>query len=152
MKLTLMLKWIPLIACLFPLASAPVFGQPESAPVPQLDERQIAQVRELVQTTQPKLTLLQARLGERQRELARVYARYELDETKARTLQEEIIELQRQLLASHHQMQIRLRTIVGRERFDFLRRRLEQAVSFDPSATAPSSGNSAKEANPQKHP
>jgi hypothetical protein len=152
MKRTVMLKWLPLIACLFPLASTSIFGQQGAAALPPLHERQILEVRELVQATQAQMTLLQARLGERQRDLAQVYAQYELDQTQAAKLQEDIIELQRQLLAGHHRMQTRLRTIVGRERFDFLRRRLEQAVSFD-SATAPNrSGNSSKEAKPQKQP
>jgi hypothetical protein len=150
MKRIFMMKWIPLIAWLLASASAPLFAQPEPAPLPPLTERQIIQVRELVQATQSRITFLQARLNERQRDLARVYAQYDLDETQARKLQEEIIELQRQLLSGHHRMQTELRTIVGRERFDFLRARLEQALSFDPVTAPKNPDNSPQEQNPQQ--
>jgi hypothetical protein len=136
-----------LILCIVSLASAPMFGQEQPVPLPPLHERQIIQVRELVQMTQSRTTLLQARLSERQRDLARVYAQYDLDETQARRIQEEIIDLQRQLLAGHHRMQTELRTIVGRDRFDFLRRRLEQAVASDPVTAPKNHGNSPNESN-----
>jgi TolA-binding protein len=119
--------------CLF-FINSPTAGQERPASLPPITERQIAQVRELVQITQAQTTLLQARLSQRQRQLARLYSLYDLDEAQVRELQEEIIQLQRQLLEGHHRMQTQLRTIVGRERFEFLRRRLEQAVSFGPGA------------------
>jgi hypothetical protein len=44
--------------------------------------------------------------------------------------------LQRRLLANHHQMQVEMRAIVSRERFEFLRRRLANVVA--PATAKPS--------------
>lgn len=112
-----------LIAC-SPLCSA----ADESAP-PPLSPEQIVRVRKLVQSVQTEAVLLQARLDQRQRELAEVYAVYELDGPRAQKLQAEIVELQRRLLANHHRMQAELRAIVSRKRFEFLRKRLAYVTS-----------------------
>jgi G3E family GTPase len=111
--------------------------------LPPLGTEQIARVRELVRTTQAQATLVQARLDERQRQLARVYSEYEFDDHKAQNLQKEIVDLQRQLLANHHRMQVELRSIVPKERFEMLRRRLEQILS-------PSASTEARERLPAK--
>ncbi len=121
-----------LIACSLPCGAAD-----ESAP-PPLSPEQIVRVRKLVQSVQTEATLLQARLDQRQRELAEVYAVYELDEPRAQKLQAEIVELQRLLLANHHRMQAELRAIVSRERFEFLRRRLANVVTSPATDPAPS--------------
>jgi len=52
-------------------------------------------LRPIVQGTQHETARAQARLTECQRELAGLYARYELDEAAARKLQDEIVEIQR---------------------------------------------------------
>jgi len=96
---------------------------------PPLSQEQLVRVRGLVQEVQAQATLLQARLDQRQRELADVYTVYELDEPRAQKLQAEIVELQRRLLANHHRMQAELRAIVSRERFEFLRKRLANVVT-----------------------
>jgi hypothetical protein len=114
---------------------AVVVAAQDGAPPPPLTSTQLARVRELVRVTQDQSTLLQARLGERQRALARLYAQFELEAKEAQTLQNEIIGLQRQLLANHHQMQLEVRKVVGKERFEILRRRLERVLT--PSGTHP---------------
>lgn len=97
-----------------------------------------ARTRELVQRTQDQSTLLQARLGQRQRQLSAVYTRFDLDDAEARRLQEEIVELQRQLLANHHRLQVELRSLVSRDHFETLRLRVERMVSpVDPPPTRP---------------
>ncbi len=101
----------------------------EPASSPPLSPEQMVRVRKLVQSVQTQATLLQARLDQRQRELAEVYMAYELDEPRAQKLQAEIVELQRLLLTNHHRMQVELRMIVSRERFEFLRRRLAHVVA-----------------------
>ena len=121
------------------VTAALVVAAQDSAPPPPLTSTQLARVRELVRVTQNQSTLLQARLGEQQRALARLYAQFELDEKETRKLQNEIVERQRQLLASHHQMQVEVRKVVGKERFEILRRRLERVLtpSTPPQATTP---------------
>ena len=102
---------------------------------PPLSPEQIVRVRKLVQSVQTEAALLQARLDQRQRELGEVYTVYELDEPRAQKLQAEIVELQRLLLANHHRMQVELRAIVSRERFEFLRKRLANVAH--PATTNP---------------
>jgi G3E family GTPase len=109
---------------------------PKDRAISPLSAEQIAQVRELVRSTQSQAAILQTRLDERQRQLARVYAEYEFDDRKAQDLQKEVVDLQRQLLANHHRMQVELRSIVPKQRFEMLRRRLEQIVSPGVSAGA----------------
>jgi hypothetical protein len=107
----------------------------EHAPAPApLTERQLQRIRPLARANQDETARLQTRLAERQRALAAVYTQYALGETEARKLQEEIVELQRQLLASHHRMQQELRAVVSAEQFDRLRRRLEQNMTPRPAS------------------
>ena len=101
----------------------------EAAPPPPLGPEQIVRVRQLVRSIQTQATLLEARLDQRQRELTEVYTAYELDEQRVQKLQAEIVELQRLLLANHHRMQVELRSIVSRDRFEFLRERLANVVT-----------------------
>ncbi len=120
-----------------------VAAQDATAP-PPLSPTQLTRVRELVRVTQEQSAKLQVRLGDRQRELAAVYAVYTLNENEAQRLQKEIVKLQQELLANHHRLQVELRTLVTQERFDTLRRRLERAAdkssapySTEPTALAP---------------
>jgi hypothetical protein len=101
----------------------------DNAPPPPLTSTQLARVRELVTMNQNKSALQQARLSACQRALAGVYAQFELDEKEAQKFQIEIVGLQRQLLANHHQMQVEVRKVVGKERFEMLRRRLERVMT-----------------------
>jgi len=114
----------------------------ESTELPALTSDQVARVRELVRRTQTQASLIQSRIEQRQRELAQVYAEYELKSESAEKLQQEIVDLQRRLLANHHAMQMQLRSIVGKARFEVLRRRLEamvgQSVAPEASKTASS--------------
>ena len=109
---------------------------------PPLTEQQLQRIRPVVQGTQAETARAQARLAECQRELAGIYARYELDEAAARQLQNEIVDLQRQLLTSHHRMQKALRATVNAEQFERLRRRLEQAAAAAPEASGQSTSRS----------
>jgi hypothetical protein len=113
---------------------------------PQLNLRadQTRRVRELARSVQDRATLLQARLEERQRELAELYNEFELDAARCQRLQADIVELQRELLANHHRMQVELRAIVDQERFLVLRQRLKYIVS--PPAQVPTSPVSAPQA------
>lgn len=129
--------WLAMI-----MVVALVVAAQDGAPPPTLTSTQLARVRELVRVTRNQSSLLQARLSERQRALARLYAQFELDGKAAQELQNEIIELQRQLLANHHQMQVEVRKVVGKERFELLRRRLEKVVTLSGTAPSPPSGSS----------
>jgi hypothetical protein len=137
---------VVLIACSSLCGSA---DEPVSPP--PLSPEQIVRVRKMVHSIQAEATLLQARLDQRQRELAEVYTAYELDEPRADKLQAEIVELQRLLLANHHRMQVELREIVSAERFEFLRRRLAYVVASaaakDESTARPSISRPSTERN-----
>ena len=131
------------LAATLVLASTTVWllAQDQPAPAP-LTEPQLQRIRPIVQGTQAATARDQARLAECQRELAGLYARYELDEAAARKLQDEIVDLQRQLLTSHHRMQKALRATVNAEQFERLRRRLEQAAAPSPAASGQSTSRS----------
>src|SRR5262245_36360720 len=75
---------------------------------PPLTEDQLTRVRELVRTTQTKAERLQRDLAERQHQLADKYAQFDLDEAAAEELQGEIVQLQKQLLANYHSLQVEL--------------------------------------------
>lgn len=113
----------------------------ENAPRLHLRAEQSRRVRELARSVQDRATLLQAKLEERQRELAELYNEFELDEPRCQALQADIVELQRELLANHHRMQVELRAIVDQERFLVLRQRLKYILS--PPAQGPSSPTAA---------
>lgn len=97
-------------------------------PPPPLTTVQVEQVRTLIKRTQTEQTRLKTELTRSQKELAACYDIFELDEPQVEKLQKEIVELQRGLLASHHSMQIELRTIVGEERFKILSKRIANAL------------------------
>jgi chromosome segregation ATPase len=131
------------LAATLVLASTAVWllAQVPPAPAP-LTEQQLERIRPVIQGTTAETARTQARLAECQRELAALYARYELDEAAARKLQDEIVDLQRQLLTAHHRMQKALRATVNAEQFERLRRRLEQAAAADPEASGQSTSRS----------
>lgn len=112
-----------LLICLT-LATA---DEAKSAP-PPLTADQVTQVRALVQQTQTDHAAARQALAEAQADLARCYARYELDEKEVARLQAAIIGEQQKLLDSHHRMQNELRSIVGAERFLVLSKRIENVL------------------------
>jgi hypothetical protein len=97
---------------------------------PPLSEEQTARLRALVHDTQTRAAALTTQLETKERELARIYFEFALDERRVAAVEAEIVELQRQKLANYHQMQVELRTIVDRQRFDVLKQRLRQAGFF----------------------
>ncbi|QDU27013.1 hypothetical protein ETAA8_20970 [Anatilimnocola aggregata] len=115
-----------MIASLLLLLSA-IPAQVAAEP-PPLTAEQLTKVRELVQRTQSVQAKLKTELAASQEQLARCYAEYQLDEPQVARLQAEILEQQKQLLASHHRLQTELRSIVGAERFQILSRRIENAL------------------------
>jgi Spy/CpxP family protein refolding chaperone len=126
-------KWmIPLLATALVASPTTAWLLAQDAPppaTPYLTEQQSKKISPIIRGTQAETARLQTRLAECQRELAALYARYELDEAAARKLQDEIVELQRQLLTAHHRMQKALRAVVTAEQFERLRRRLENAAA-----------------------
>jgi len=123
-------KWmIPLLATALVAGPATIWLLAQDAPPPAaapLTDQQLQKIRPVIRGAQAETARRQNRLGECQRELAVLYARYDLDEAAARKLQDEIVELQRQLLTAHHRMQKALRASVDAAQFERLRRRLEQ--------------------------
>src|SRR5262249_18737649 len=95
---------------------------------PPLTEAQRTRIARLANDTQKETARLRALLEARQKELARVYGEYELDEKRAAKLEAEILDLQRQMLASYRKLQIDLRTLIGKERFVILKKRLDNRL------------------------
>jgi hypothetical protein len=118
------------------VAAAATLAGDAPAP-PPLTEQQIDQVRTLVKRTQAEQARLKGALAKSQEKLAECYTVFELDGTQVDTLQTEIVDLQRKLLASHHSMQTELRTIVGPERFQILSRRISNALRSPPETKPP---------------
>jgi len=99
---------------------------------PPLTDEQRARISKLANETKQESDRLKALLDLRQRELAEVYAQYKLDEEKATRLETDVLDLQRQMLTNHHKMQVELRMLVGEERFNQLRRRLDNMLKTPP--------------------
>jgi hypothetical protein len=95
---------------------------------PPLTEDQRVRIGKLANETKQEADRLKTLLDQRQRELADVYAQYKLDEEKATKLEAGILDVQRQMLANHRKMQVELRTLVGEERFNLLRKRLDNML------------------------
>jgi hypothetical protein len=108
-------------------------GQAPAAPSP-LTGDQLARLREVVRATQATAQRLQKDLAERERLLAEKYAQFDLDAAGAEKLQGEIVDLQKQLLANYHALQVELRKLVGPERFAQLKQRLDNALRPKPKS------------------
>lgn len=104
---------------------------------PPLTRDQYDKVRELVSSTQHTAERLQAELDRRQRELVQRYGAFELDAAAVEKLQREVLDLQRKLLANYHRMQVELRTIVGKERFQVLSQRINNVIGAPLAKPAP---------------
>ena len=110
------------------MASAPTaWAEP-----PQLTEDQKARISKLANETKQESERLKSLLDVRQKELAAVYAEYKLDEERATKLEADVLDLQRQMLTTYRKMQVELRTLVGEERFNLLRRRLDNMLKTPP--------------------
>jgi len=114
------------------LCAALVLVTTTRAEPPPLTEEQRVQIAKLANETKQEADRLKALLDRKQRELADVYAVYKLDEEKATKLETEVLDVQKQMLANHRKMQVELRTLVGEERFNLLRTRLELMLKIPP--------------------
>ncbi|HKA06292.1 MAG TPA: hypothetical protein VKD71_03480 [Gemmataceae bacterium] len=99
---------------------------------PPLTDDQKARISKLANETKQESERLKALLDLRQKDLAAVYSEYQLDEDRATKLEAEVLDLQRQMLANYRKMQVELRTLVGEERFNLLRRRLDNMLKTPP--------------------
>lgn len=103
-----------------------------AADPPPLTDEQKDRISKLANETKQESERLKALLDLRQKELAAVYAEYKLDEDRAAKLEADVLDLQRQMLANYRKMQVELRTLVGEERFNLLRRRLDNMLKTPP--------------------
>jgi hypothetical protein len=101
---------------------------------PSLTEDQRVRIAKLANETKQEADRLKTILDRRQQELADVYAVYKLDEDRAAKLEAEILGIQKQMLANHRKMQVELRSLVGEERFNILRRRLDSMLKTPPKS------------------
>jgi hypothetical protein len=109
---------------------------------PPLAEPQIAQIRKLVQATKENEAKLKRLLNVRQQELIAEYAEFEVDEKRILRLQQEIVDLQRQLLVNYHRFQLGLRQATGPEHFNSIKARVDQYVRPEKSGTQSNSAPS----------
>ncbi len=132
---------IPAFVFCFLLIAAP--GQ--TSEPPPLSQEQRARLVKLKNEAEEETVRLKAQLEERQQELARAYADYDLDIKRADRLEADILELQKQMLASYRKVQVELRATVGRERFLVLKQRLDNILK---SASTPPASERAAPARP----
>ena len=97
-----------------------------------LTQDQKEQIQKLVQRTQEQASNLKSLLDSNQEELLRLYGEFNLDEEGVAKKQAKILDLQKQILANHHHLQVELRKIVGEERFKVLNQRI-QRILYPPS-------------------
>jgi hypothetical protein len=114
-------------------------GQAPASGPKALSEEQLTRLRELVRATRVKAADLRRKLAEHEHELAQLYGQFELNVRQAEELQAEIGDLQKQLLANYHKLQIGLREIVGPERFEILKARIDNSLRNEskPAASRP---------------
>jgi len=119
-------------------------------PAPPLPPDQVVQVQRLIQTTETRDQEIRAQLVDRQQELARAYVQANLDTTRINALQEAIVQLQRELLANYHTLQMQIRRIVGPTRFFRLKKRIDMAhnTARKKIATAPEDAGPPGQAAP----
>src|SRR5262245_47953337 len=130
----------------FVIAALLALSQDKPPDPPPLTEEQRARLTRLSQDTQKESTRLKALLEERQQELARVYAEYNLDLPRATQLEAEILDLQRQMLDNYRKMQVELRAVVGKERFMTLKKRIDNFLQ------SPAKKTPAKDQRPPPRP
>ncbi len=112
-------------------------------PTPLSEEQRVA-VAALAKQSQQQAGRLKGSLLERQRELADTYSRYELDLEAVDRLEKEIAALQGDLLANYRHMQVELRKIVPADRFERLKRRIDNALNLQrPQREIPAPSNEA---------
>jgi hypothetical protein len=121
-----------------PKAEEPKAEEPKKVDPSPLSGEQLDRIRTLVQRTQARDAELKTALETKQRELARAYTSFELDEARVTALEEEIVGLQRQLLGNYHTLHVELRKIVGPERFATLIQRINLLLKpAQPGETRP---------------
>jgi len=126
-------------------ADSPASDKPAARPQPPpLSAEQLEKIRALVRTTQTRDAELKAALEGKQRELALAYSLFDLDEARVSALEDEILALQRQLLANYHALHVELRKTVGPERFAVLISRIN-AVMQSPAERSKEKGTPAAE-------
>ena len=103
-------------------------GQEPKPELPPLTEEQRQRISKLANDAQQEAIRLRGLLEKRQQDLTRLYGEYELDEKEAKKIEAEILDLQKQLLVNYHKMQVELRTLVSKERFVVLKKRLDNLL------------------------
>ena len=109
-------------------APKPPGANTPGSPAPPLNEYQLGRIKKLADDTQKEAVRLKTLLDHRQKELAGVYSKYELDEKRATQLETEILDIQKKMLANYRKMQVELRTLIGEERFTILKQRLDRML------------------------
>lgn len=117
-----------MIRCVAGFVLLCVFTAGVRGEAPPLTEAQRTSIAKLANSTKKEADRLKNLLDTRQEELAVLYAKYKLDEDKAKKLEDDVIALQRELLTNYRKMQVELRALVGEERFVFLRQRIDNML------------------------
>ncbi|MDZ4781842.1 MAG: hypothetical protein SGJ19_16445 [Planctomycetia bacterium] len=132
-----------------PLVVALVVATALAAEPAPLSDAQRSAVADLAKQSQSDAARLKQALLDRQTELAAAYANYTLDVGTIDRLEKEIVTLQGDLLANYRHLQVELRKLVPEDRFERLRRRLDNALQHQPPAdraeAAPANAESTEE-------
>lgn len=116
-----------MIAFVVLLGMLPPESQPADRPAP-LKSEQVAKLRALVGKVRQRDAALKKQLAAHQRALRAEYASFRLDEKRVARLRKAVTQTQSELLSNYHHLQVELRKIVGKERFVFLKRRIDNAL------------------------
>jgi len=98
----------------------PFGGQKGAWPYLPLPPERAARVEALQSEWAQRSQIVKRRLGERTMELEQEYSNYRLDEKHIRFLEQEIRDAQAQLMALHHDFQVKLRGLLTEAEFDAL--------------------------------
>ncbi len=109
--------------------------------LPGLSPGQQSQLKSMAEETRKETERARGDISRARRELAQVYAVYELDDEKASTLLRRINAAQQTLLDTHFESQIALRNILSQDQFEAMRKRMGRGgkhQSPEDSALGPS--------------
>ncbi len=110
---------------------------------PPDDRKAEDRAAELIRMGKTEADRINTQIQISERELAGAYAAYEIDTEKAAGLERKLLELRGQSLASQRKMQLELRKLMGKERFEAYIKTQQPAPAQDRPAAAPAADKPA---------
>jgi hypothetical protein len=116
-------NFLALVTLLLPLIA---YGEKPSAD----RSEQIAKIAKLVRDTERRDSQLKAELQQLEQQLTEAYADFDLDEEHIKEIQEKIADAQKELLVNYHQLQMGIRSIMGKQDFVKIKARIDNYLSL----------------------